>query len=274
MEGGNKDKKKSIGTTPKRIVRILFLVAGFVLLGTIFLMIVIPRDRGAVTPPAGDFSSKDKTTGKVKDNKKVEAPKKDEDYAVPEDDVESTDLEGGDVEAGLDDEGEEGEGEEGAGDYAGVYVGTGESETADTRTVWEISMELSKDSFVYINCRVNQIENTVEGTGSETVFTILGNSIDMKLSAAGKDDIVITSEFNGKTAKVFSVNEQRQFFLYVTPRKVNINTALLPKGMLTAGGNTPLIDMSGFLKEDGAVIGMLRSPLVPMVEYRLELVGD
>ena len=268
-EGGAKVKKKGIGTTPRRILRIVFLVAGFVLLGTIFLMIVVPRDRGAVTPPAGDISPEEKATEEVKDKVKEEAPEVDEDYAGPEDDEESTDLEEGDTEAGLDDEGEEA-----AVDYAGVYIGAGDSETADTRTGWDISMELSGDSFVSIDCKVNHIEDVVSGAGSGAEFRITANSIDLNISTTGKDDIVITSEFDGKTAEIFTINEQRQFFLFVTPRKVNVNTALLPKELLTAGGNTPLIDMSGFVKEDGIVVGMLRLPLVPMVEFRLELVGD
>ncbi|MBN1571818.1 MAG: hypothetical protein JW984_01340 [Deltaproteobacteria bacterium] len=267
---GAKVKKKSIGTTPGRIVRIVSLVAGFVLLGTIFLMIVIPRERGTVAPPAGDFSAKDGAAEKIKENETKEAPETDDDNTVIEDSEEPAELGEEEVDADKDVVGEE----KGIPDFSGVYTGTGESETADSKTVWEVSMELSGDSYVYIEGKVNHVEDTVKGTGSGMEFTISENSVELKISATDKDDILISSRFDKNTVNIFSLNEQRQFFLYVTPKKVNINTVLLREKLPSVKEHTPLIDMSGFMKEDGDVVGMLRSPFVPMVEYSLELVGD
>jgi hypothetical protein len=265
--------KKNIGTTPGRIARIFFLVAAFVVLGMIFLMIVVPRDRGAVPPPATGFAPEDEVAGETGGSGAEKAPVTDGDDAVIEDDEETFGPEEEEADTVTDVE-EEGEEEKKAVDYSGVYVGTGEDETVDSRTVWEVSMELSGDDFVYIEGKVNHVEDTVKGTFSGMEFSILEDGIELKLSATDKDDVFISSKFDRNRVDIFSINDRSQFFLYVTPKKVNIDTALLPGKTSVSKGSTPLIDMSGFLKDDGVVVGMLRSPFVPMVEYNLELVGD
>lgn len=266
-------KPADIGTTPGRVARILFMTALFAGLGVLFLLIVLPKDRGAVPPPAGEITAPDSAGGadeESTDDEVMTEPGDDEIYGESEIDEEPAETAGG--EEATDDVEEEVE----VLDYTGVYMGAGETEFNEVRNNWDISMELSGDSYVYIDGKVGEISDPDKGTGSDLKFTILERTFEMTLSQTGKDDIVVTSQFEGGKGSIFSVNDKRQFFLYVTPKKVNINleATLLPKEMLKAKEHTPLIDMSGFIKEDGIVVGMFHSPFVPTVEYQLERVGE
>lgn len=265
-------KSDNIGTTPGRIIRIVLMTVLFIGLGVLFLLIVLPGERGTTPPPTGDeISSPAKAGEEPKDDTTEAEPEDDDAYTESEIDEGLTEADEGD--AGTD---EAGESEKKILDYTGVYLGAGETEIDEMRTVWEISMELSGESYVYVDGKIDYFDDPAKGTGKGLEFTILEKTFEMTLSQTGKDDIVVTSQFDGGKGSLFSVNENRQVFLYVTPSKVNINveTTLLPKEMLKAKEHTPLIDMSGFIKDDGIVVGMFHSPFVPTVEYRLERMGE
>jgi hypothetical protein len=260
--GGSEDIGKKLG----KIFKMLLLIAGIVGLAVIFLLMVLPRDR-VPAPPIKKFTPPEKMNEKPKgDTVKIDPkidknsiePEIDEDLFDPgEDDFETVVLEEDEVN------------EEKVLDYTGVYVGAGEIEIANSSTMWEFSMEISGDRYLYVEGKVNYIEDSRNGTGKEITFVILEDSIEMKISQTNKDEVVITGNFDGEKANIFSVNDRRQFFLYVTPGKVNIDTKPLLEKLLIKKENTPLIDMSGFIKDDGAVVGMFRNPFGDVIEYEL-----
>ncbi len=239
--------------TLKSVLRILFTSAIIVFLVIVLIKIIMPRENPVLNPPPQE--------------EKIEPASPDEGLKANGDDLSQDPSD-----TYFDDE----EGEtiveevEESYDISGIYTGNGEVETGGRVVTWEFDIEFIGNQFNMVDGRIYSYDDIFESPVSETGFKLSASSLEMEVYEKGSVIFETTQIFDSEKSNVFSLNEQRQFYIYVTPKKIGMSIDSIPKVFLIDRENTPLISMQGFLREDGMVFGTFRSPFGPDVEYVLE----
>ena len=250
----NKDEKSQIVSTQtlKSVLRILVASAVIVFLVIVLIKIIMPRENPFLNPPQEE---------------NIEPASPDEGLKANEDDL-SQDLN----DTYFDEE--EGETiieeEDESYDISGIYTGSGEMEMEDRLVTWEFDIEFIGNQFNMVEGSLYSYDDIFESPVSEMLFNLSVNNLEMEVYEEGSIIFETTHIFDFEESNIFSINEERQFYIYLTPKKIGMSIDSIPKGFLTDREGTPLIGMQGFLREDGMIFGTFRSPFGPDVEYVLE----
>lgn len=246
-------KSRAISTsTLKSILRILVASAVIVFLVIVLIKIIMPRENPVLNPPQEE---------------NIEPASPDEGLKANEDDLSQYPND-----TYFDEEEEDIliEEEEESYDISGIYTGSGEMEMEDRLVTWEFDVEFIENQFNMVEGRLYSFDDIFESPVNEIGFSISVNNLEMEVYEKGGVIFETTRIFDPEKSNVFSLNEDRQFYIYLTPKKIGMPIDSIPQDFLTEKENTPLINMQGFLREDGMIFGTFRSPFGPSVEYVLE----
>lgn len=265
MINSQEDPKKSIRYAYSKgySTRALIISVMIIVLGIVFLKIII-SDENKTTPPKDEEkvapAVTEKTPEVVYDD--TDSYEYDEDDSYTEEDSYA--------EEDYTDEMEE-ETEVTLG-LTGEYKGYGEVEEDDQSTTWEFNITFMEDDFLSVE-GVVKYNDYVSELYVELEFTLSANRLEMYVWESETGEFDIKGVFDMDAVNLFSIDEQRQFFVYVTPKKVNATIDSIPEKFNNVNESTPLIDMRGFISEDGKIFGTFHTPFVPSIQYELGLIG-
>ena len=209
--------------TIKSVLRILLTAAVIVFLFIVLIKIIMPREIPVVNPPPQE---KNIEPGPLKETLNEDG----DDLSQDQNDTFFDDGEG----ETLIEEVEEPH------DISGIYTGDGEVEMGSRVVEWNFDIEFIENQFDTVDGRIYSYDNTSESSFSEMGFVLSASSLEMEVYQNGRLIIETTRAFESEEGNVFSMNELRQFYIYVTPKKIGMPTDSIPKAFLTNRENTPL----------------------------------
>lgn len=159
---------------------------------------------------------------------------------------------------------------EGAENSVRYYRGQGGEPADDPTLTWELTLAISGPSLALLEGRVLERELPGDPPKSDLSFSITGDRCLMTLSESGTVAANIDVSYDPLTTIPFSIDENNQFTIFLTPRKLSLPKGAIPIRFLTDRENSPLLSMQGFIRDDDMVIGTLHSVLGTDIEYVLE----
>lgn len=150
-----------------------------------------------------------------------------------------------------------------------TYHGEGAEPADDPALVWAISLEIAGDKLLKLDGKVSQNGTYTDAPPSEFDFSIVPDHYSISMLEGGTPTVNSTDVVNLGEGSIFSTNEKNQLFVFVTPRNLRMATGTIPGRFLTKGQDTPLISLQAVVRKDGNIMGTLRSPFSPSVEFLL-----
>lgn len=152
---------------------------------------------------------------------------------------------------------------------ARTYQGQGGQPADDPVDTWDITLTISGRTFLLLEGAVVAREFAGDPPITDFSFSVTSDRYEIGLSESGTPAFQINNSYDPATAVPFSIDENGQFQIYLTPRKLSLDPKTIPTRFLTKRENSPLISMQGFIRPDDTVIGTFHSIFAQDVEYVL-----